>query len=189
VLHDNGRRALPVKQNKNTIDADGRTWSIGYQSLIPTIEVRYKGGTGSAFKLHLATGGAEEIYESTTTTIEVDGKKLKEGTYTFFIEHDGQKQDKVSTLKITFDQTAAQVYIESPIDGQAFGADVDVAGAALAGWTAKVDTVEIPIIDTSTRRFKAKVPPPSGGAQALAIRLSHPQRGVHFYLRRGGAPK
>jgi hypothetical protein len=188
VLHDNGRRPLPAKQNKNTVDADGRTWAIGYQSLIPTVEFRFK-GTGSAFKLHLATGGAEEVYESSTPTIEVDGKKLKEGTYTFFVEHDGQKQDKISTLKITFDQTSVQVYIESPIDGQPFGAEVDVAGAALPGWTAKVDTADIPIIDTSTRRFKAKVPPPSGGAQALAIRLSHPQRGVHFYLRRGGPLK
>jgi hypothetical protein len=29
------------------------------------------------------------------------------------------------------------------------------------------------------------VPPPTD-ALALAIRLSHPQRGVHYYLRRGG---
>ncbi|MDB4958115.1 MAG: hypothetical protein JWO36_5684, partial [Myxococcales bacterium] len=37
--------------------------------------------------------------------------------------------------------------------------------------------------DKNTRRFNAKVQPPPGNA--LAIRLSHPQRGTHFYLRRG----
>jgi hypothetical protein len=186
VVADSGRRPLPPKPNKNSIDADGLTYTIFYQSLIPNVEIRLKGSTNkAAYKLHIATGGADEVYEDTSPVIEVPGKKLKESTYTFYFEKDGVKQDKVSTLKIEFDQKAAQVYIESPIDGQPFGADVNVAGAALPGWTAKVDAVEIPVTDPTTRRFHATVPPPSGGAQALAIRLSHPQRGVHFYLRRG----
>ena len=113
----------------------------------------------------------------------VEGKKLKEATYTYWVDRDGVRQDKVSSLIIDFDQTAPQVYIESPPNGKPFAAEIDVRGAVLPGWTAKVDVVEIPI-DKNTRRFAAKVPPPSG-AQALAIRLSHPQRGVHFYLRRG----
>src|SRR5262249_25161648 len=118
--------------------------------------------------------------------VEIDGKTLKEGTYTMYFEHEGgQKQDKVTTLKIGFDQTSAQVYIELPVDGQPFASDIDVLGAALPGWTAKVGATEIPVIDQATRRFKAKVQAPSGGAQALAIRLSHAQRGIHFYLRRG----
>jgi hypothetical protein len=184
VVADSGRRPLPPKANKDSIDADGLSYSIYYQSLIPNVAIRYK-GTGSAFTLHLATGGVDQTFDSTTPIIEVPGKQLKEATYTFWFDKDGVKQDKVTTLKILFDQTAAQVYIESPIDGQPFAADVDVAGAALAGWTAKVGEVEIPITDPSTRRFHAKVPPPSGGALALAIRLSHPARGIHFYLRRG----
>ncbi len=183
VVRDNGRRPLPPKPTKNSIDADGRNYNISYQSLIPIVEVHYK-GTGSEFKLHLATGGSDEVFESTKPVVEIPGNKLKEGNYTFWFEKDG-KQDKVTSLKITFDQTAAQVYIESPVDGQPFEGDVEVAGAALPGWTAHVDAVEIPVIDNATRRFKAKVPAPSGGAQALAIRLSHAQRGIHFYLRRG----
>jgi hypothetical protein len=188
VVADSGRRPLPPKPNKNSIDADGLLYKISYQSLIPNIAIRFK-GTGSAFKLHLATGGAEQTFDSSTPIIEVPGKTLKEATYTFWFEKDGVKQDKISTMVISFDQTAAQVYIESPVDGVPFGADVNVAGAALPGWTANVDAVEIPITDPSTRRFHATVPPPSGGALALAIRLSHPIRGIHFYLRRGGSAK
>jgi hypothetical protein len=47
----------------------------------------------------------------------------------------------------------------------------------------KVEGVEIPV-DKNTRRFNASVGAPQG-ANALAIRLSHPQRGVHYYMRRG----
>jgi hypothetical protein len=181
VLRDDGRRPLTPKPGKNPIDADGRNYTISYQSLIPIIEVHYRGG-GSSFKLHLATGGAEETFESTNGIVELPGNKLKEATYTYYFDHDGVKQDKISTLKITFDQTAPQVYIEQPVNGAPFGVEVEVKGAVLPGWSAKVDAFEVPI-DKNTRRFNAKVPPPEG--QALAIRLAHPQRGVHFYLRRG----
>jgi hypothetical protein len=55
-----------------------------------------------------------------------------------------------------------------------------VRGAVLPGWSAAVEEVAIPI--DKQRRFAAKVGLPDG--KALAIRLSHPQRGVHYYLRR-----
>ena len=113
--------------------------------------------------------------------ISVPGTKLREGTYTYWFDRDGVRDKNVSTLKIDFDQTAPQVYIELPVNGKPFAADVDVKGAVLQGWAAAVGDVTIPI--DAQRRFIAKVSPPSG-AQALAIKLSHPQRGVHFYLRR-----
>jgi hypothetical protein len=182
VKKDSGTRPLPKDPPVNPIDADGRTYRISYQSLIPNVKIKFP-GTGSKFKLHLATGGAEETFDSDKPAFTVDGKKLKEATYTYWVDKDGVKQDKLSTLIINFDQTAPQVYIESPPNGKPFGPKIDVRGAVLPGWTAKVDVVEIPI-DKGTRRFNAQVDPPTV-AQALAIRLSHPQRGVHYYLRRG----
>ena len=181
VRKDAGTRPLPKDPPVNPIDADGRTYRISYQSLIPNVKIKVP-GSGSRFKLHLATGGSAETFESDKPVFTIDGKKLKEATYTYWVDRDGVKQDKHSTLIINFDQTAPQVYIEAPQNGKPFGAEVDVRGAVLPGWSAKVDVVEIPI-DKNTRRFKATVAPPAG-AQALAIRLSHPQRGVHFYLRR-----
>ncbi|HEY5920417.1 MAG TPA: hypothetical protein VIV11_02045 [Kofleriaceae bacterium] len=183
VRKDAGTRPLPKETSMNILDADGRTYRISYQSLIPNLKIKAP-GTGSKFKLHLATGGSEETFDSDKPTFTVEGKKLKEATYTYWVDRDGVKQDKASTLIINFDQTAPQVYIEAPANGKPFAPDVDVKGAVLPGWTAKVLDVEVPI-DTRSRRFSAKVPAPSG-AQALAIRLSHPQRGVHYYLRRGG---
>jgi hypothetical protein len=90
------------------------------------------------------------------------------------------KQDKVNTLSIEFDQTAPQVYIESPGNGTSWSGDVPVKGAVLPGWTAAVEGVAIPI--DKQRRFNANVQPPAG--KAIAIRVAHPQRGVHYYLRR-----
>ena len=180
VVRDSGTRPLPKEPPRFPIDADGRNYRVDYQSLIPNIKIKGAPG-GSKYVLHLASGGSEQTLDSTTGSFDVPGKTLKEGDYTYWIERDGVKS-KVSTLKIGFDQTAAQVYIESPSNGQPWGDSIDVRGATLPGWSAKIDVLDIPV-DKNTRRFKASVQPPSAG-NALAIRLSHPQRGIHYYLRR-----
>jgi hypothetical protein len=178
-LTDDGRRPLPKSQGVNDIDPDGRIYRISYQSTIPNVSVRVK-NPGATHRLHLASAGREQTFDSSTPAITVPSSQLREGTYTYWIDRDGVKQDKVSTLIIDFDQTAPQVYIESPLNGQPWSGDIDVRGAVLPGWSAAVDEIAIPI--DKQRRFAAKVGIPGGGA--LAIRLSHPQRGVHYYLRR-----
>lgn len=180
VTRDSGSRALPKQEAINDIDADGRNYRISYQSVIPTVAVKIK-GDGGPFTLHVATGGKEETFSGPGPKIKVPGTKLKEGTYTYWIDRGGVKDPKVSTLTIDFDNTAPQVYISSPVNGRAWADEIEVRGAVLPGWTAAVDAITIPI--DSQRRFTAKVGKPSGNA--LAIRLSHPQRGIHYYLRRG----
>lgn len=183
VIADGGARPLPKQPAVNTIEADGRNYRIDYQSVIPTVVVPTK-GSGTSFKLHVATGGKEQVFEGKAGKISIPGTKLDEGEYTYWLERDGVKDTKVSTLKIGFDNTAPQVYIERPGLGRAWPeGDLDVRGAVLPGWTASVDSVSIPV--DRQHRFQAKVPRPTQ-AMALAIKLSHPQRGMHYYLRRPG---
>lgn len=181
LVRDAGTRTL-LKPVTNDIDTDGRNYSLGYQSSIPNFAVRIK-GEGGPFVLHMATGGAEETFPGPGPKITVPGEKLKEGTYSYWIDRNGVKDPKVSTLKIYFDNTAPQVYIQSPQYGKPWGdADIEVRGAVLPGWQAAVEGVAIPM--DKQLRFIAKVAKPPG--QALAIKLSHPKRGTHYYLRRGG---
>lgn len=180
VRRDDGRRPLPKNQGGiNDIDADGRNYRISYQSIIPSVAVHVR-GAGARHTLHLASGGKEQTFDSSGAAITVPGGQLHEGTYTYWVDRDGVRQDKISTLTIDFDQTAPQVYIESPNNGQPWADDIDVRGAVLPGWTAAVDAITIPV--DAQRRFAAKVGIP--GANALAIRLSHARLGVHYYLRR-----
>ena len=179
ALRDDGRRPLPTNQGVNDIDADGRNYRISYQSAIPKVVVHVR-NPGASHRLHLASAGKEQTFDSSTATITVPGAQLHEGTYSYWIDRDGVKQDKVSSLTIDFDQTAPQVYIESPVNGQPWSGDIDVRGAVLPGWSAAVEAIAIPV--DRQRRFSAKVGAPGG--TALAIRLSHPQRGIHYYLRR-----
>ena len=179
VVRDDGHRPLPKNQGSNDIDADGRNYRISYQSAIPNLVVHMK-NPGSQNKLHLASNGKDQTFDSSASSITVLGPQLHEGTYSYWFDRDGVKQDKISSLTIDFDQTAPQVYIESPSNGQAWTGDLAVRGAVLPGWAAAVESIPIPV--DKQRRFEATVGTPEGSA--LAIRLSHPQHGVHYYLRR-----
>jgi hypothetical protein len=181
VVRDDGRRPLPKEPPHFPIDTDGRTYRTGYQSLIPNMKFNTPNLGAGTYTLHLATGGAEQTFESTKPSFDVPGSKLKEGTFTYWVEHGGTKS-KISTLILEFDQKAAQVYIEAPANGAPWTGDIDVRGATLPGWTATIDVNELPV--DSKNRFHAKVQPPRE-AKALAIRLSHGKLGTHFYLRRG----
>lgn len=184
IMRDDGRRPLPKEPPRFPIDTDGRSYRMDYQSLIPNIKINTPATPGSGpYTLHLASGGTEQTVDSAKPTFDVQGTKLKEGTFTYWAEHDGQKS-KISNLIIGFDQKAAQVYIEAPANGAVWASDVEVRGATLPNWTAKIDVLELPV--DSKNRFKASVPAPTE-AKALAIRLSHPKLGTHFYLRRGAA--
>jgi hypothetical protein len=179
VVRDDGRRPLPRTQSTNDIAADGRTYTVSYQSAIPNMNVVVK-NPGSANKLHLASGGKDQTFDSGTSVITIPGTQLHEGTYTYWLDRDSVRQDKISTLTIDFDQTAPQVYIESPNNGQPWSGDIAVSGAVLPGWSAAVESITVSV--DKQRRFHATVGAPAG--TALAIRLSHPQHGVHYYLRR-----
>jgi hypothetical protein len=181
VTPDSGTRSLPPKPGVNPFVIDGKPWSYSYQSAIPDLDVTFP-GTAASFRLHLARGGKDLAFESKSTSLRVPGSALSEGAYTYWFERDGVRQDKSNVLKIDFDQTAPQVYIELPVYGRAWGAgDIHVKGAVLPGWVAAVSDVSVPI-DPRTRRFDVMVGAPAGNA--LAIRLAHPQRGVHYFLRR-----
>ena len=178
VMRDAGTRKL-LKELAMDIDADGRAYTLTYFSVPPNIGVRIK-GEGGPFTLHLAQGGQSETFTGPGPKITIPGKNLKEGTYTYWVVRGGTKDPKVSTLKVVFNNQAPQVYLEAPINGRPWEGQIDVRGVVLPGWSAAIDDVAIPM--DSQRRFKATVPRPAG--QALAIKLSHPQRGTHYYLRR-----
>jgi hypothetical protein len=83
---------------------------------------------------------------------------------------------------VQFDNAAPTASISAPAErGFAPGATVSVTGSALPGWTVSVQGRELP--QDGQQRFSGEAAAPSD-VRALSIRFSHPQRGVHYYLRR-----
>jgi hypothetical protein len=84
-------------------------------------------------------------------------------------------------LKIDFDNAAPAANIQQPPAGTAVSGTTTVAGVAVDGAKVSVSGVELPLDAQFRFRDEGSAKP---GETSLAIRISHPKHGVHYYLRR-----
>jgi hypothetical protein len=180
VKRDDAHRNLPPKgaRGTNPVDADGKTYTVSYQNLVPNVEFGWPGGSSGT--LHLNKGSQKKSIPVTGGKVTVPGTDLKDGSYTFFFVAASGEQSKTSFLAIKFDNAVPSVFIESPKPTDALSGQITVSGQTLSGWSVSVDGGAIEVDHDG--RFNADVSAPS--ANALAIKLSHPRQGVHYYLRR-----
>jgi hypothetical protein len=184
VVRDPGLAPLPRTPPTTMMDMDGRRYTVLYQNLLPEVIVRWRDAPrDDDLELHLTsargrrvlpTGGAQHTFRS---------GQLGEGRYGLrFQTRDGKKRSREATLVIGFDNAASTVSLREPADGSfAPGDEVAVSGVALAGWTVTAGSRAMDL--DGQRRFSGRVTVPSA-QDALALRLSHPRRGVQYYVRR-----
>jgi hypothetical protein len=178
IKRDDARRELPRgARSTNPVTADGKNYTVSYQNLVPNIQFEWPGGSSGT--LHLNKGSQKKAIPVSGGKVTVKGEDLSDGAYTFFFSGGGA-QSKTSFLSIKFDNAVPSVYIEEPKPVAPFGSQITVKGATLSGWSVSVDGATIDM--DRDGRFTSDVGAPS--ANALAIRLSHPRQGVHYYLRR-----
>jgi hypothetical protein len=183
VLADSGTRQLSTVAPVNRIDSDGRRYTILYQNLLPKVSVRWPNPPGTGpFVLNVSSEArGRKSFTAPVPSYSLPAGALGEGTYELWFEAHGETSRRTSVL-VQFDNAAPTASINSPAErGFAPGALVSVSGMALPGWSVSVGGRELS--QDAQERFSGEVPAPSdlGG---IAIRFSHPQRGVHYYLRR-----
>lgn len=182
VLQDAGSRRLSLAAPVNRIDTDGRRYTILYQSLLPKVSVRWPNPPSSGpFTLGLSSQGRQKTFSSASASYSLPPGALAEGSHELWFEAHGERSRRTSVV-VQFDNAAPTASISAPAErGFAPGATVSVAGMALPGWTVSAGGREL--AQDSQQRFSGEVTAPAA-VGALAIRFSHPQRGVHYYLRR-----
>jgi hypothetical protein len=183
VVHDAGNRRLASAAPANRIDTDGRRYTILYQSLLPKVSVRWPNppSTGPLTLTLTSQGKGQRQFSSPAPSYALPGGALTEGSHELWFEGHGERS-RQTTVLVQFDNAAPMASISSPAErGFAPGSAVSVAGTALPGWTVSVNGREL--AQDGQQRFSGDVAAPTD-VGALAIRFSHPQRGVRYYLRR-----
>jgi hypothetical protein len=192
ILRDGGAAPLPRSAPHDFIDADGRKYSVLYQNVLPQITVRWPHAPDQASSLHLERGaGKVETVRAPSGMAALPAGAVEEGSYKLWFEADADPATRSpdTTLKIAFDNAAPAAEVLEPVEGQAATGTVHVAGIALEGAQVSVNGVAVQL--DPEFRFRGDVPAPTGGGEgdrSIAIRIAHPLRGVHYYLRTlGGA--
>ncbi|MET0339481.1 MAG: hypothetical protein ABW252_00685 [Polyangiales bacterium] len=178
VLVDPGTRKLPPRAPTSQVDADGRSYTIYYQNQLPEVAVRWPNApVQKEYKLDLdgtpvSLTAPEHLFTSGS---------LRDGTHTLSFQAQGRRS-RTTTVIVRFDNAAPKASLGSP-PNRAFQAGdlVTVEGVALPGWRVSVQggTVQSGAAD----RFSGQVQT-SEEQRDIAVRLSHPRLGTHYYLRR-----
>jgi hypothetical protein len=183
VKRDSGSRPLPRGAPKNTIDADGRRYTVLFQNRLPAMTIRWRGAPKSdryTIKVSGGKGKAREVKSSTPEHTYKPGI-FTEGTYEYWFVANG-KESKRSKLNLSFDNAAATGYLSSPKPNEKLsGSRAVVKGAAVLGWTVSVGGQTLAL--DKQYRFDESVPVAPDG---LAVRFSHPKYGTHYYIRGRG---
>jgi len=185
IAKDSGAAQLPRRAPHNTIDADGRRYTVLYQNLLPQLTVEWPSApTGKSFVLHVEPDhGDARTFDARTASVKFPSGKLAEGTYNLWFEipDDPGHRSPKTTLRIDFDNAAPAANIQEPAAGVPLSGPVTVAGVAVEGAKVSVNGADLPLDAQFRFRDQASA---KAGESSLAIRIAHPKHGVHYYLRR-----
>ena len=178
VIQDAARADIPKLPPSTVVDADGRKYTILYQNLLPQVVARWTGAPGGGKGATLVIDGKKQAAEGARATLK--SGSIGEGTHTLKFEADG-KTSPETTLVVKFDNAAPAASIREPADGSFGPTDsVKVAGLVSEGWSVSINGTAVPL-DEQQRFSTTATPVP--GENAIVLRLSHPQRGVVYYVR------
>jgi hypothetical protein len=181
---DTGDVPLPRRAPVDVIDADGRRYTVLFQTRLPQLTLAWPGAPAGAnrLQLHVESSSGERVIESANPRRPLAAGTIAEGTYTFWYRADSGAQSPKTTVSIRFDNAAptAQFFRTGPSDKGARGA-IAVEGVTVAG--AKVSVGGQPLEVDGRGRFRTEARPLDGD-EAVAVRLEHPRTGVHYYVRR-----
>ena len=181
IIADAGLRRLATTAPLTNVDADGRHYTVLYQSLQPRIAIQWPNAPPASSYVLTVTSprGTKTVTASSPRYFFASGS-LAEGQHSFSFQGGGRRS-RETTVVIRFDNAAPAASIASPADRSfAPGSSVLVSGTAQPGSVVSVGGETLP--QDAQNRFSMSVNAPSD--QALAIRFIQPQRGVHYYLRR-----
>lgn len=181
VRADTGAAPLAKRIAHNVLDADGRSYSVLYQNLLPSLTLRWSDAPpGGALTLHLqAQAGRARVVRTGGASHTFGSGEVVEGRYRFWFESSTGVRSPTTQLRLGFDNATPAASIRD-VPGAPAGT-LRVSGLVEEGWTATV--AGRPVSLDGHNRFVADLAPEED-AGAAAIRLEKPGRGVHYYLRR-----
>jgi len=181
IIPDAGLRRLATSAPLSNLDADGRRYTVLYQSLPPRIAIQWPNAPPAAsYLLTVNSPRGTKTVSASSPHFSFPSGTLVEGQHSFSVQAAGRRS-RDTTVVIRFDNAAPAASIASPADRSfAPGSSVLVSGMAQPGSVVTVggETLQ----QDAQNRFSMAISAPSD--QALAIRFAQPQRGVHYYLRR-----
>ncbi len=127
-------RRLATSAPLTNVDADGRRYTVLYQSLQPRIAIQWPNApSASSYVLTVSSAHGTKTIQANSPRYLFASGSLVEGQHSFSIQGAGRRS-RETTVVIRFDNAAPAASIASPADGSfAPGSSVLVSGTAQPG--------------------------------------------------------
>jgi hypothetical protein len=184
VVKNPGTARLPKSAPRNSIDVDGRSYTVLFQNIPPVLEVQWPSAPkASEYTLIAKLDGGKERRVSLREPRHVFAAgALPEGRHELSFDAAAAGRSRPTTITLRFDNAAPTASLRlPPVAGFAPGEHVEVAGIALPGAQVSVFGKRLPLDPQG--RFAGDVPV-AEGSSALAVRIHHPRTGTRYYVRR-----
>lgn len=185
VHRDAGTAPVVRAAPRTTVDADGRRYTVRYQTTLPIITLRWPGApTAAGYVISMRrAGGAVQDVRTARAEQAFPAGRFADGAYSFlFRTQDSRARTPLTSLRIDFDNAAPVADLDVPPVRAPIEGTVTIGGTAGVGALVSVGGRALATDDhgrfggaTSTR----------AGERCIAVRVAHRQRGVHYYLRCG----
>ncbi|MEO8180074.1 MAG: FecR domain-containing protein [Deltaproteobacteria bacterium] len=182
VLTDDGSRRVAARAPATTLAADGHRYTVLYQNRLPVLTLTWPDAPlGSPLELSHAFAGTDEKLTPSEPRHTFESGSLREGRHDFYFTGGG-KISRHTRVDIQFDNAAPTATLDSSAAGALEPGDaLTISGIALPGWQVQVGQQHAP--QDNQGRFSLPTTWPNQ-TRAIAVRLSHPTRGIHLYVRR-----
>jgi hypothetical protein len=184
IKHDSGDAPVSRRPPTNVLDADGRRYTVLFQTRLPALTLAWAGAPKGAAKLtlHVESPAGAQSFPTPMASHRVASGTLGEGSYVWWYATADDRTSPKTTVTIRFDNAAptAQFFPRRTTDEIAPGL-VAVDGVTIDG--AKVSAGGRSLTTDEHGRFQANLAPLAGD-DAVVVRLEHPRTGVHYYVRR-----
>ena len=184
VVKNPGTARLPKSAPRNSIDVDGRSYTVLFQNIPPVLEVRWPSAPQASEYVLIVRldGGKERRLRLREPRHVFAAGALPEGRHELSFDAAAAGRSRPTTLTLRFDNASPTASLRlPPVAGFAPGDHVEVAGIALPGAQVSVLGKRLPLDPQG--RFSGDVPV-AQGISALAVRIHHPRTGTRYYVRR-----
>lgn len=186
VIKSDGTRPLPSSAASNSVDTDGRKYTLMYQNLKPIVNVRWPSAPSApGYVLQVQTpSGEHRSFRAKTPRYTLEPSSLSDGVYTLQFEASGRtsSHSKPTRIELAFDNAAPTASLQQPPpQGFAPGSSIPLVGVAVAGSRAFVEGRALHL--DAQQRFNTRLEL-SPGDRSFAIRFQNPKHGIRYYVRR-----
>jgi len=184
VKRDSGNVPLARRAATNLIEADGRRYTVLFQTQLPAMTLlwaRTASHAAGELAVHVESGAGARVFHTRELSLRLPAGTLGEGEHTWwFATADGRESPK-TIVAIRFDNTAPTAQFFPAGHADAPLGTVPIDGVTVKG--AKVSAAGKSVIVDEHGRFQDAVAPIAGD-DAVAVRVEVPHGEAHYYVKR-----